>query len=149
MQAPVPPPPAPGTLNKIKAAVPKWSELFGRASLSTGNRLGNNGQSHSAKREMWAMVVLATFGLVLGLCVNALFGILVQKMKSKWKKFFWALFQLFTLILITFLLYNFLPESLTGTFQGTYPGMMFPVFFYGTKTNMFSGLKAPFGNVMG
>ena len=147
MQAPQPS----GTLNKVKAvlAPPKWSELFGRASLSTGNRLGNNGQSHSVKREIWAMMVLATFGLVLGLCVNALFGLLVLKLKSRWNKFFWAIFQLFTILVMTFAMYNFLPETLTGTFQGTYPGMMFPVFFYGTQTNMFDGFKAPFGPIMG
>ena len=95
------------------------------------------------------MMILALLGLALGLCTNALFGIVFQKMTSKWKKFIWSLLQLVTLALMTFALYYFLPQSFTGTFQGTYPGMMFAVFFYGTQTNMFNGLKSPFGNIMG
>ena len=147
MQDPQPP----GTLNKVEEilAPPKWEEMFSRASLGNGNRLGNNGQSHSFKREMWSMMILALLGLALGLCTNALFGIVFQKMTSKWKKFIWSLLQLVTLALMTFALYYFLPQSFTGTFQGTYPGMMFAVFFYGTQTNMFNGLKSPFGNIMG
>jgi uncharacterized BrkB/YihY/UPF0761 family membrane protein len=141
----------PGTLNKVKEALapPKWEEMFSRSGLSNGNRLGNNGQTHSFKREMWSMMILALLGLVLGLCTNALFGIVFQKMTSKWKKFLWSLLQLVTLALMTFSLYYFLPETFTGTFQGTYPGMMFTVFFYGTQTNMFNGLKSLFGNIMG
>jgi uncharacterized BrkB/YihY/UPF0761 family membrane protein len=141
----------PGTLNKVKEALapPKWEEMFSRAGLSNGNRLGNNGQTHSFKREMWSMMILALLGLVLGLCTNALFGIVFQKMTSKWKKFLWSLLHLVTLALMTFSLYYFLPQTFTGTFQGTYPGMMFAVFFYGTQTNMFNGLKSPFGNIMG
>jgi ABC-type glycerol-3-phosphate transport system permease component len=150
MQAPVPPH-SPGALNKIKDVLvpPRWEEMFGRASLGNGNRLGNNGQTHSFKREMWSMMILALLGLVLGLCTNAMFGVVFQKMTSKWKKFLWSLLQLITLALMTFSLYYFLPQSFTGTFQGTYPGMMFAVFFYGTQTNMFNGLKSPFGNIMG
>ena len=150
MQAPIPPQ-TPSTLNKIKEALapPKWTEMFGRAGLSTGNKLGNNGQSHSFKREMWSMMILALLGLVLGLSVNAMFGIVFQKMTSKWKKFLWALLQLVTLALITFVIYSRMAETFTGTFQGTYPGMMFAVFFYGTQSNMFDGLKSPFGNIMG
>jgi len=157
MQAPVPPQ-APGTLNKIKGILtpPKWAEMFppNRVGLGRGNKLGNMGD-HNPKREIWAMIILALLGLTLGVTVDLIFGnILRAKMFSgKRIRFFMAFIQLFTLIFITYVIYSAAGlygfESFVGTFQGTYPGMMFGIFFYGTQTNMFDGFKGTFGNVMG
>jgi hypothetical protein len=120
--------------------------------LVPGNKLGKNNQGnpvHSPSLEITQMAILALTGLTLGIGVDAFFGYFFQKTKNKFIKFFMAFVQLATLIAVTYLMYTKLPESFTGTFQGTYPGMMFGIFFYGTQNNMFDGFRAVIGNIMG
>jgi len=154
-------PPQPTWKNKARNFLtrmkpPSYYEMFPptKVGLGAGNKLGNNGQ-HNPRREIWAMLILALLGLTLGILIDLLFGNILRSKRFAGKRirFFMAFVQLLTLIFTTYGLYwaagRYGFESFVGTFQGTYPGMMFGIFFYGTQNNMFDGFKGVAGNVMG
>lgn len=128
-------------------------------SLGPGNKLGRNNSgnpTHNLVLECGQMLILSILGLSMGIGVDLMFGNILRLNtfdKAPNRRFAMAILQLFTLIIITFCFYSLATsigaESVVATIQGSYPGMLFGIFFFGTQNNMFAGLKGRFGNVMG